>query len=211
MKLTNLAFLIQLSIGICVAAPKAPTKSTSKSVTNAVTARKYILDTIAVHRQYIDGDFDEAIDKLEIGLKYVTPLSHDDSVFIFKHLGVMYTSKYETREKGKQFMMRLLEVEPTARIMDMYASDMIYMIFKNIQDEYELAQMKLKRAQGLKDQANQPGDPDPGKQPTDKPEKVRSYKWVPWTIAAVGIAGGTAVALSLMSDKTAQTKENTIP
>src|SRR5690606_38683278 len=32
---------------------------------------------------------------------------------------------------------QLLLTEPTARILDMYASEMIYMIFKNIQAEFE--------------------------------------------------------------------------
>jgi hypothetical protein len=41
----------------------------------------------------------------------------------------------------------LLMVEPTARILDMYASDMIYMIFKNIQDEFDATRMRLGRAE----------------------------------------------------------------
>jgi len=44
-------------------------------------------------------------------------------------------------------MHQLLMVEPTARILDMYASDMIYMIFKNIQDEFEETRGKLARAE----------------------------------------------------------------
>src|SRR4051812_1886959 len=83
-----------------------------------------ILDTIAVHKVYVDGDFDQAIEMLKPALDGSYRLSHQDSVFIFKHLGVMYAAKYETREKGKKYMMLLLQTEPTARIMDMYASDM---------------------------------------------------------------------------------------
>lgn len=97
------------------------------------------LDTAAVHRFYLEGDFDHAIDLLETALKYDMVTSHEDSVFAYKHLGVMYTAKYETREIGKKFMYQLLMIEPTARLMDMYASDMIYMIFKNIQEEVELS------------------------------------------------------------------------
>jgi len=80
-------------------------------------------------------------------LKEKRPFNHGDSVFIFKHLGVMYAAKYDTRERGKYFMHQLLMVEPTARIMDMYASDMIYMIFKNIQDEFDQTRGKLSRAE----------------------------------------------------------------
>ena len=101
------------------------------------------VDFTRVHQLYLNGDFDAAIVMLEDYLKENREYTHDDSVFIYKHLGVMYAAQYETREKGKYYMHKLLSVEPTARIMDMYASDMIYMIFKNIQEEYASTRMQL--------------------------------------------------------------------
>jgi hypothetical protein len=97
----------------------------------------------------MDGEFEAAITMLEDNLKETRQYQHDDSVFIYKHLGVMYAAQYETREKGKYYMFRLLQVEPSAKIMDMYASDMIYMIFKNIQEEYQQKRMRIaKQVQG---------------------------------------------------------------
>jgi hypothetical protein len=95
------------------------------------------VDSAKIHSLYLEGEFDTAIAMLEANLKETRQYRHDDSVFIFKHLGVMYAAQYDTREKGKYYMNRLLSVEPTAKIVDMYASDMIYMIFRNIQDEFE--------------------------------------------------------------------------
>jgi hypothetical protein len=95
-----------------------------------------LLDTAKVHKLYMESEFDEAIASLEGDLKGKRSLGHQDSVFIYKYLGVMYTSKYESRELGKRYMYQLLVMEPAARISDMFASDMIYMIFKNVQDEY---------------------------------------------------------------------------
>jgi hypothetical protein len=106
------------------------------------------IDTNLVRKLYMDGDFDPATEILEAELKSDKTLNHADSVFIYKHLGVMYAARYETRERGKMFMFQLLLTEPTARIMDMYASDMIYMIFKNIQDEFETNRARLARAKG---------------------------------------------------------------
>ena len=106
------------------------------------------LDTAHIHRTYLEGDFDLAIELIEDARKYGGPFSHKDSVFIFKHLGVMHAAKYETREKGKHYMVKLLEVEPTAKILDMYASDMIYMIFKNIKDEFEATRPQLAESSG---------------------------------------------------------------
>ncbi|HLP40196.1 MAG TPA: hypothetical protein VK465_01705, partial [Fibrobacteria bacterium] len=70
------------------------------------------LDTALVRGYYLDGDFDPAIDVLETHLTLHRVLTHEDSVFTFKHLGVMYAAKYETREKGKHYMLKLLETEP---------------------------------------------------------------------------------------------------
>lgn len=216
MKMQNIAYYLILSIGLVCAAPKTSTKPLSKpSATPSVTiaeARRAAFDTTAIHKQYVEGDFEEAIDKLESALKYVTPLSHDDSVFIFKHLGVMYTAKYETREKGKQFMMRLLDVEPTARLMDMYASDMIYMIFKNIQDEYEIAKAKLRRTQDLNtSNATQEANANGTLDKTDgKPGKKASYKWIPWTAAALAATGGVVLAVTLMNEEEPAVKENVV-
>lgn len=100
-------------------------------------SRTLKVDTALVRKLYLDGEFERAIAILESDLKANVPFDHGDSVFIFKHLGVMFAARYETRERGKMYMHQLLMTEPTAKIMDMYASDMIYMIFKNIQDEFE--------------------------------------------------------------------------
>ncbi len=104
------------------------------------------LDTVAMHAVYLDGDFDKATQVLEGALKQKN-LQHGDSVFIFKHLGVMYAAREETREKGKYFMYKLITAEPLTNILDMYASDMIYMIFKNIKDEFEANRTRLERAE----------------------------------------------------------------
>lgn len=83
------------------------------------------LDTAAIRKIYMDGEFEAAIQQLESARKAGLLKSHQDSVFAFKHLGVMYAASYGTIERGKKFMYQLLTIEPSVRIMDMYASDMI--------------------------------------------------------------------------------------
>jgi hypothetical protein len=137
------------------------------------------LDTVALHFTYLDGDFDPAIARLEACLAAKSLRTHSDSVFAFKHLGVMYAARESTREKGKYYMLKLLEVEPTAKILDMYASDMIYMIFKNISDEFEAKRNRLGQAR--------PVAGDSGKAGSVKPRKGRAWWWV-------GLGGAVAVA-----------------
>jgi hypothetical protein len=106
-----------------------------------------VLDTTGIHTQYLDGDFEGAIKGIQEALEKGLVRSHSDSLFAFKHLGVMLAADVKTRELGKHYMVQLLMLEPTVRIMDMYASDMIYMIFKNIKEEFESARLKMRRVE----------------------------------------------------------------
>ncbi|HKP94240.1 MAG TPA: hypothetical protein VJ385_00655 [Fibrobacteria bacterium] len=99
-----------------------------------------------IHAIYLDGDFEQASQLLETALKEKRVRTHDDSIFTFKHLGVMNAAREETREIGKYYMVQLLNLEPTAKILDMYASDMIYMIFKNIKEEFDENRLRMERA-----------------------------------------------------------------
>ncbi len=101
------------------------------------------MDTNKVHEQYLEGDFDQAIRALDNHLKSKRPMAHQESVFVYKHLGVMYAAQQSTRDKGKFYMHELIKIEPTAKILDMYASDMIHLIFRNVQEEFEVKRARL--------------------------------------------------------------------
>lgn len=174
----------------------------SAKVSNPAPAIKALdnkLDTAHIHKTYIDGDFDLAIELIEDAMKYGGPFSHEDSIFIFKHLGVMHTAKYETREKGKHYLMQLLHVEPTAKLMDMYASDMIYMIFKNLRDEFESTRPDL-----FPIEPKQPRRPL-GENPN--PKGKRNYAWVGWTAGAVAAMGGVALTMHLLEEEAPRKQE----
>ena len=198
-------FLLAFELGslYCTAAPKRSAPKKQAVIQNAPVpaSEESKIDSATVRKKYLDGDFEDAIFILESDLKEKRRLRHDDSVFIYKHLGVMYAARYETREKGKYFMHQLLMTEPTAKIMDMYASDMIYMIFKNIQDEFQSNRMRLDHAEQLV-QGNQQSDPlskndsKNSDETSGKQAKVSSsnshaaYWWLGGVVLAAGIGGG---------------------
>jgi hypothetical protein len=193
-----------LGIALCLASVSnlkaAPKRGPVKTITFTPKAAPLLLDTVAIRKLYLDGDFDQAVEIMETGLKEKRAFNHYDSVFIFKHLGVMYAAKYDTREKGKYFMHQLLTVEPTARILDMYASDMIYMIFKNIQDEYEETRGRYNHAETLV-KGNGQSIPPKNQTGSDKEEKTakssngnKTLYWVGASTVAVA-AGVTAYLL----------------
>lgn len=202
--------LLFLSL-LCVTALGAPNSPNSGAVPSAApsvsTEAGSGLDTALVRKYYQEGDFERAIPILESLLKSSRKLNHSDSVFVFKHLGVMCAASEATRERGKYYMLQLLHIEPTARIMDMYASDMIYMIFRNIQEEFTMAQAKLNRAEGHLTGNRDPVDArDPNPAPPEKePSKVRSSKKAYYWIGAVTVMAGVGVATYVLTQDQSKT------
>ena len=212
--------LVALLAGTMEAAPKnaaSRQKSTVASPAETViympSRPKPLLDTSTIRKYYLDGEFEPAIEILETGMKEKRPYNHGDSVFIFKHLGVMYAAKYETRERGKYFMHQLLMTEPTAKIMDMYASDMIYMIFKNIQDEFESTRARLDEAESNgagNNQANQSSSTSTGS--TGNQESSSGLAPFYWVGAGVVTAGVAAYFLLSEEPKTnITTNKHSVP
>src|SRR4051812_33328530 len=185
------------------AAPaSAPTGSKPASAVATSQSSPASLDTARARKLYQDGDFEQGIAILETALKEKRVVNHADSVFVFKHLGVMYAANENTRERGKYYMLQLLTIEPTARIMDMYASDMIYMIFKNIQEEFSISQARYARAERnlAVNQTQEPGQsaktPSQSTQHSNPPKvgNAKTYLWL--GAAAVTVGVGVAVYLS---------------
>jgi hypothetical protein len=64
-------------------------------------------------------------------------------------------------------MQSLIAIEPTAKILDMYASDMIHLIFRNVQEEFEAKRRLLVPAQ--EPVATASAAPGPGPSPEPQP------------------------------------------
>lgn len=182
---------VSQSAEVAVFSPAASTFRTD--VIHTSTA----LDTAAIHALYMDGEFEAAIKKLELASAAGFLTTHADSVFAYKHLGVMYAARYETMEKGKNFMYRLLSIEPSVKILDMYASEMIYMIFRNIQSEFEIRTARVKAEAA---DSTPSGLADSTKGSTGKSTR-RHRKWPYLTAGALAVAGaGLAAYLFIEGD-----------
>jgi hypothetical protein len=94
------------------------------------------LNQIAIHYQYGDGDFPSVIKAIDEFTATHKKYARADSIFIAKHLAVVYSANPETREKGKYYMYRLLELVPSAELVDMYVSEEIDRIFSRVREEY---------------------------------------------------------------------------
>jgi hypothetical protein len=124
-------------------------------------------------------------------------MSHGDSIFAFKHLGVMYAATPATREKGRYYMYQLIYLEPTAKIMDMYASDMIYLIFRNVQEDYEHKRSQMAKSETPAPDATVP-ESAPAPAAATKTKRSRTAYWV--TGGAVLAAGTIGLLFVLLDD-----------
>lgn len=95
-----------------------------------------LLDKKGIHELYGDGEFDLALAKIESFTRANSVYPKDDSIFIAKHLAVIYSANPTTREQGTREMFRLLELLPSAKIVDMFVSDEIARIFEKVREEY---------------------------------------------------------------------------
>lgn len=95
-----------------------------------------LLDQKGIHAAYNEGDFENVMKDIETFTSTHATYSHSDSIFIAKHLAVVYSANPGTREKGKYFMFRLLELLPSAKLVDMFVSDEIDRIFEKVREEY---------------------------------------------------------------------------
>jgi hypothetical protein len=106
------------------------------AATDAINQKK-------AHEDYNNGDFESVIVALEGFMKRNRTWSHADSVFIAKHLAVVYSANPTTREKGKYYMYKLLELLPSAKLVDMYVSDEIDRIFEKVKEEFLVRRKSL--------------------------------------------------------------------
>lgn len=187
----------------CMADSAGPVDPASAFTDGDSSLVKESLDQAKIHAVYNNGDFEPVILVLEGFIKRNKTYSHSDSVFIAKHLAVMYSANPATRERGKYYMYRLLELLPSAKLVDMYVSEEVDRIFDRVREEF----MARQRGFGVDtSRISLPGRPRPGNgadsgsgsAPKAQPEKKDTH-WVAWTLAAGGGALITGTYLWIQS------------
>jgi hypothetical protein len=95
------------------------------------------LDQKAVHDEYMNGNFETVVARIEDFRKRNPEHTREDSLFIARHLGVVLSADPRTAQAGKYWMHRLLQISPDAELTGMYASETIERTFA-----------KMKKAEG---------------------------------------------------------------
>lgn len=163
------------------------------------------LDQSRVHDIYNEGDFEKVVAVIDSFTRVNKTFSLEDSIFIAKHLAVVYTANPATREKGKSYMFRLLDLVPSAKIVDMFVSDEIDRIFDKVKEEFVVRQKVLGRKQSSPIEVNRFAlDKMDVKTPTTgsstpkssaQKSSSRPMYWVAGGVAVVAISGAAAYFL----------------
>lgn len=96
------------------------------------------LDQIRIHAYYHDGEFDKVIRELEAFQKSGRACSHAESLFVEKHLAVVYAANPGTRELGRYHMFRILDIAPASDLLDMFVGEEVGGVFEKVGKEYAL-------------------------------------------------------------------------
>lgn len=95
-----------------------------------------VVNRAAVENFLLEGEVGKAQKILESYLGSAD-LAYQDSVYILKNLGVLYSSSPKRKELGDRYFYRLLDLDPFASIHDTYASNTILARFKKIRKAYQ--------------------------------------------------------------------------
>ncbi len=195
----KLALILMLTTAIPIIAGQNKTGRSQKSPDPIRVV--HILDQNWIHNVYREGDFDVVVALIDTFTNHNATYSKDDSVFIAKHLAVIYSANPTTRELGKNYMFRLLDLLPSAKIVDMFVSDEIDHIFEKVREEYIVRQQSMGQETPNHFESNQyaanklamQDKTDQGKASAsdDKKKKSSSHTgyWIAGGVTLVAVAG----------------------
>jgi hypothetical protein len=170
-----------------------------------------------VHEAYSNGDFEEVLARIEAYQNRHPRHSLTDSIFIAKHLAVVYASNPQTREKGRYFMFRMLEMNPSADLVDMFISQDLDQTFEKVRKEFLVRQSRDQKVKT-------PYAPTPKATPTiaSSTEKIERTQPIPvaeaapkqsgktwlWVTGGVAVVAGAVTAYYLTLDRTTEGDEH---
>jgi opacity protein-like surface antigen len=94
------------------------------------------VDQKRVHSEYGDGDFETVVQILEDYRARHDHFRVTDSVVIAKYLGVIYAANPDTREKGKYWLYRMLQIDPGQDLVDLYVGEEVQTVFERVRQEF---------------------------------------------------------------------------
>jgi hypothetical protein len=159
------------------------------------------LDKKAISHAYFEGEFSRILPPLETFRQSYPNPSKDDQIFVYKYLSVIYAADSSTRKKAESYMVQLVKLMPTIELIDLYISDNIQAIFKNVKESF-LQQQKYVREH---DVYGHPSGADSTITPIPR-KKGHPVLW--WTLAGLGVTAVVATTYILVSESSSSGENN---
>jgi hypothetical protein len=156
------------------------------------------LDKKAISHAYFEGEFSRILPPLETFRQTYPNPSKDDQIFVYKYLSVIYAADSSTRKKAESYMVQLVKLMPTIELIDLYISDNIQAIFKDVKANF-LKQQKYVREH---DVYGHPSGADTDSAAAYKPRK-KSHAAFWWTLGGLGVTAAAATTYILVSESSA--------
>lgn len=148
------------------------------------------LDTAYIRKNYIEGEFSKVIDSLEGWRKAGSKGSHSDSVFAYRHLGIVYASYETARVRAESYLNLLLRLEPRTEVLDPYISHEVEAFWDKVKIRNK-KELELPYASG----------PPSSRQskPRIEPASTGGFPWF-WVTTGTVLAGGAVAAYLLTQE-----------
>jgi hypothetical protein len=150
------------------------------------------LDKKAISHAYFEGEFSRILPPLETFRQSYPNPTKDDQIFVYKYLSVIYAADSSTRKKAESYMVQLIKLMPTIELIDLYISDNIQAIFKDVKANF-LKQQKYVREHDVY------GHPS-GVDSTIILPRKKGHPVLWWTLAGVGVTAAAATTYILMTE-----------
>ncbi len=154
-----------------------------------------------IHQDYNDGNFEKVVQDIKAFQKENKSYKREDSIFIAKHLSVVYTANPESRELGKYYMHQLLQLMPKAELVDMFVSDEIDRIFQKVRKEFVVRQGSF----GVSEEEVHSPKSAPATQTSKDTEIWKDKKT--WILIGSGTVAAAALGWVLFSEDEPKAKE----
>jgi hypothetical protein len=115
---------------------KEPQPAAISQPSSAKSAPADTVDRVKVHAEYGDGNFENVVQILEDFRARHDKYRPVDSVFIAKYLGVVYASNPDSREKGKYWLYKMLQMDPASDLVDLYVGEEVEKTFEKVRSEF---------------------------------------------------------------------------
>jgi hypothetical protein len=117
-------------------AASAPASAPAAAQSAQAPAAPDTVDQKRVHSEYGDGNFETVSQILEDFRARHDRYRVADSVVVAKYLGVIYAANPASREKGKYWLYRMLQLDPGQDLVDLYVGEEVQSVFEKVRQEF---------------------------------------------------------------------------